>query len=404
MSGKIALLVLCVAGSMTRAEILGPGTYHGYFCENRWGQKVFHHGPYHYFVGDAAKALEPHVGKPLEIEVLEMSQPMNPGAGLIQKVGKITEKEAVQGLTLTATLKSDQVAQGDGVTVRVTLRNGSAEEVEVRPRELAFMLVTDSPFSSDKIGYEHPEDRAFWYYSYGYLSFGGDGGAKVMRIACHQVDVLGKDKAIKSMKPKEVFEAEFTVGEKLLPDDYEVFALLTPSYKSPLVGPMSKRLAFDVVAKEAGDDVKVLDAEAESVQKQEVRHSMLGVRDTVVFYTFPEQQAVLRVRIGNADTTFPLEARLHAFAAATTAEGLKKWVNNQHSDALFADAPQPTATYKIPSTQLKIESHQRTGRSKLHNGEFDDYKVKFRIGDFATKAGPKLKGFTGETLVHVQAG
>ena len=158
----------------------------------------------------------------------------------------------------------------------------------------------------------------------------------------------------------------------------------------------------NAVAKDGGG--AALDAGDKSVVKQEVRYSMLGVRDTVVFYSFPAQQAVLRVRIGNADTSFPLTAELHTFAAGTTAESLKKWVNNQHSDALFADAPQPTATHKIPSTLLKIESHQRTGRSKQHNGEFDDYKVKFRIGDFAPDGGPELKGFAVEATVHVKAG
>jgi hypothetical protein len=77
-------------------------------------------------------------------------------------------------------------------------------------------------------------------------------------------------------------------------------------------------------------------------------------------------------------------------------------VNNQHSDALFADAPEPVASDKIPSTQIKIESHQRTGRSVQGNGEFGDYKVQFRVADFATKTGPKLKGFTAADLVHVK--
>lgn len=147
----------------------------------------------------------------------------------------------------------------------------------------------------------------------------------------------------------------------------------------------------------------VLDAGDDSVAKQEVRHSMLGVRDTVVFYSFPKQKAVLRVRIGNADTQFPLTAVLHTFAATTTAEGLKKWVNNQHSDARFVDAAKPVAKHDIPAALLKVESSRKTGRSQQHNGAFDDYKVKFRLGDFAPEGGPELKGFTGEATVHVKA-
>lgn len=252
-SGLIVVLLLCVAGVETRAERLGPGTFRGYYCETRWGQKVFHCGPYHYFVGDdAAKALAPHAGKPLEFEVLELSQPMNPGAGLIQEVGKITETGALSGLTLTAALKSNKVVHGDGVPVHVTLRNDSAEKIKVWPCKLALILATDSPFSSEQIGYKHPADRAFWYYAYGYSTLENDDKSKAMQIACHQIDVPTEEFGIISLGPKEAFEADFTVGKELLPDDYEVFAMLTPSNNSPLAEPMSRRLAFDVVAK-AGD-------------------------------------------------------------------------------------------------------------------------------------------------------
>jgi hypothetical protein len=309
----------------------------------------------------------------------------------------------LQGLTLTAALKSAKVTQGDGVTIHVTLRNDSAEDIKVWPSKLALVLATDSPFSSESIGYKHPENRDFWYYSYGYSPLDDVAGAQAKQIACHQIEVSAEENPIISLGPQKVFEEDFTVGKELLPDDYEIFAMLTPNNGSPLAEPMSRRLPFDVVAKADAAGAKGLDAEAATTVKQEVRQSMTGVRDTLVFYLFPEQQAVLCVRIGNADTTFPPQARIHTFAAGVTREGLEKWVNNQHSDGLFADAPESTADYEIPAARLKIQSHQHAGRSTQNGGDFDDYKVKFHIGDTAIGTLLQLKGFTGEALVHVKA-
>lgn len=46
---------------------------------------------------------------------------------------------------------------------------------------------------------------------------------------------------------------------------------------------------------------RVLDRDG--AEKIEIRHSMLGYRDTLAFYLFAEQQAVLVLSIGNQDET-----------------------------------------------------------------------------------------------------
>ncbi|GAI28815.1 unnamed protein product, partial [marine sediment metagenome] len=52
------------------AEEIGSGTYHGYATIDRWGQNVFHLGPYHLFLSDkVAKQLKMYRGKPLELNV-----------------------------------------------------------------------------------------------------------------------------------------------------------------------------------------------------------------------------------------------------------------------------------------------------------------------------------------------
>ncbi|MFT5469279.1 MAG: hypothetical protein ACI8UO_004397 [Verrucomicrobiales bacterium] len=49
------------------------------------------------------------------------------------------------------------------------------------------------------------------------------------------------------LAPDGSYEAEITVGQELLPDDYEVFFYLATGNLSSLPGPMSARLSFDVI-------------------------------------------------------------------------------------------------------------------------------------------------------------
>ena len=145
---------------------------------------------------------------------------------------------------------------------------------------------------------------------------------------------------------------------------------------------------------------KVLDLK--TAEKLEVRHSMIGARNTLVFYTFKDQQAVLRVTIDNKDTKFPIKAVVHQFADDVTAEGLKKWLNNQHSDGLFPDVPEPVATYEIPAASLSIKSSKLIDSSKLPNGEFENHSVTFHIAEVTEKDVFTLKEYTGETGVFVK--
>jgi len=39
-----------------------------------------------------------------------------------------------------------------------------------------------------------------------------------------------------------------------------------------------------------------------------------------------------------------MTATVYIFDDSVTEDGLKKWLNNQHSDGLFVDVPEPTST------------------------------------------------------------
>ncbi len=147
----------------------------------------------------------------------------------------------------------------------------------------------------------------------------------------------------------------------------------------------------------------VLDAGDHDVPKIEVTDSMIGYRDTLRFYIFEQYRAVLCVRIDNKDTKFPVSAKLYTFAEGVNAEDIRKWINNQHSDGLFADAPQPKATHEIPAASCKMKSHELAKQSKAPNGKFDTYSVTFEIKDVPRLGDLKVKDFTDRAAVHIKS-
>jgi len=263
---SLFFLAECHVAILACSERLFPGTYHGYYAVTRWGQKVFHHGPYHLFVSDsAAQQLEKYRGKPLEMAVSRLSQTNSDDAGLIEEVTQVSENGMAMGLVLTAKIKSNEVLQRQGIHMHLSLRNDSEEAIRIFPGSLAIVLVTNSPFSNKDIGYEDPDGCGYWYYRHDiYHPF--DKNKKSFQIACreirlpwtgedlvsrgHGVRMAEKDRGFEGpivIDPEGGFESDYVAGEELLPDDYEVFFYLTSGDFSNVPGPMSERLSFDVI-------------------------------------------------------------------------------------------------------------------------------------------------------------
>ncbi len=175
---------------------------------------------------------------------------------------------------------------------------------------------------------------------------------------------------------------------------------------------LSALFSFCIVGLTCADEAPEKDPEVLEVNKQtqklEVRHSMLGYRDTLLFYTFKEQKTVLKLQIDNRDKTFPMTATIYVFEDCVTEDGLKKWLNNQHSDGLFPEVPNPVSIQKVPEKVCKVTSQKLLDNTKERFGEYANYAVNFKVKDFEGKdkgkgnASIKLKGFTGETKVHVK--
>ncbi len=152
------------------------------------------------------------------------------------------------------------------------------------------------------------------------------------------------------------------------------------------------------------DIARELDVADESVTKKEVRYSMVGPRDTLIFYTFPEQKVILLVKVGNKTKKFPVSATVHVFPKDTTAEGMGRWLNNQHSDGIFPEVPTPTP-YAVAAESCETLGHKVVSEVKGGQVKQDTYEncvVEFKIADVEEKGVFSLAGFTATTQVLVK--
>lgn len=69
-------------------------------------------------------------------------------------------------------------------------------------------------------------------------------------------------------------------------------------------------LCFAGLASAEEESAKVL-AIDKATPKLEVSTSQIGFRDTLLFYTLHDQQAVVRLQIGNGGATFPITGTVH---------------------------------------------------------------------------------------------
>lgn len=150
----------------------------------------------------------------------------------------------------------------------------------------------------------------------------------------------------------------------------------------------------------------VIDAKAQTTRKAEVTSSMIGYRDTLLFYTFADQKAVLVVNIDNSSDKFPIVGRLHVFAPTVKAEDLANWINNQHSCGIFPDVPNPTATHQIPVASSSVVSKKMMGAVDAQgpeaNQKFNCYQVEFKIEKVPAFGDIQIKDFTDAASVYVK--
>jgi hypothetical protein len=141
-----------------------------------------------------------------------------------------------------------------------------------------------------------------------------------------------------------------------------------------------------------------------TAKKQQVRHSMVGIRDTLVFYTLADQKAVIVLRIDNKGAKLAVSGTVYLFANDTTEEGMGKWINNQHSDGLFTEVPEPIGSFQLPAENCSITERKVIGKEKqeLDQKEFADYEVKVSVKEHKVEGEFHLSAFEDVANVYLK--
>ena len=149
-----------------------------------------------------------------------------------------------------------------------------------------------------------------------------------------------------------------------------------------------------------------IDPKAQTTVKNQVTSSQIGYRDTLLFYTFAAEKAVLVIQIDNKSGKFPMTGKLNVFAQKATAEDLANWINNQHSCGLFPDVPEPVATHLVPAASYSVVSKKIAEVINENNapvpGKFNRYEVEFKIENVPALGEIKIKDFTDTANVFVK--
>jgi hypothetical protein len=151
---------------------------------------------------------------------------------------------------------------------------------------------------------------------------------------------------------------------------------------------------------------RVLDVGSDQTEVTDISsyESESSYGDTLLLYHFTDQNAVLKLSFPNADTEFEFTASLHLFADSETAATVRDWINNQHSDAVVPDAPEPTTEITLNDSQRAVESSVLIDSESGGDGvNYDNYQVSFFV-DVVSEAGVvHLSSFSDMVVVHVPA-
>lgn len=158
-------------------------------------------------------------------------------------------------------------------------------------------------------------------------------------------------------------------------------------------------LSLSSSAQEKSKDGATLNLKADSARKFEANQSQIGYASTKIFYTFNDRKIVVMIHIDNEKEDFPIQGTVYQFGKNVTEEGLAKWLNNQHSDGLFPDVPEPIKTHKLGEDTLKIVSSKSQEKVQAGIGNYEKFSVKFKVAATNVSAAIKLKECEETTTV-----
>ena len=149
---------------------------------------------------------------------------------------------------------------------------------------------------------------------------------------------------------------------------------------------------------------KVLSVAAPNVMITNVEsyYSLNRFGNTLRIYNFQNEKAILLINVDNITTDFNTSATIHIFADNTNDDSIAKWVNNQHSDALFSDAPSPTQSYEIPANLYSVTYFFLIDQSVGDRGDtYDNYEIDLLFENYSIAGIFDLERFTTKANVHI---
>lgn len=126
--------------------------------------------------------------------------------------------------------------------------------------------------------------------------------------------------------------------------------------------------------------------------------SLYAFGKTRNFIYFKNENAVYEVKFESPDAAV---ITLNEFSASDK-DNIPLWINNQHSDGLYGEAPTPEAV-TIDSSSLRILENEKVGGQEGDNGdEYDVFGVKYYLASQKTSAGVVLPELIYNTKVYVR--
>lgn len=144
-----------------------------------------------------------------------------------------------------------------------------------------------------------------------------------------------------------------------------------------------------------------LDVKAEGVKRFVANQGQIGYTNTRVFYTLEKERAVVMVLIDNPNEKFPMSGKIYQFSSDVSAEDLAKWLNNQHSDGIYPEIPEPVSTIDLPAKSIALVSSKKGNPAQAPLGSYDQYEVAFKVDEVTTKSGIVLPSFSDTASVYI---
>ncbi|MFM7073256.1 MAG: hypothetical protein ACKO38_15830, partial [Planctomycetota bacterium] len=112
---------------------------------------------------------------------------------------------------------------------------------------------------------------------------------------------------------------------------------------------------------------------------------------------------IVILHVDNTKKDFPVTGKVCQFAKDVSSDDLDKWVNNQHSDALFPDVPTPKATILLPAKSCQSQASKLLNRTTALDTTYDRYSVEIKVSDVKLSDQFHLKQHNDTVKVYVVA-